>query len=111
MYAQGAARDGHIQEYLGSFGLSPLDQPGGRTMADTTSLWITELWEFYINTGDEALVVEMWPVAQKAIAWQIAASAQIGLPWKLVCTYDILVSPKAQPLWGCLNLSPSDDII
>ena len=85
-YAEGAAGDGHIQEYLGSFGLSPLDQVGGRTMADTTTLWIAELFEFYAHNGNLSFVQEMWPTAQKALAWQIRASAQIGLPWHLVST-------------------------
>lgn len=31
-WATGQGSDGHIQEYLGSFGLGPLDVPGGRTM-------------------------------------------------------------------------------
>jgi hypothetical protein len=60
-------------------------------MADTTTLWITQLYEFYVHTGNASFVQEMWPVAQRAIAWQVGASAQIGLPWHLVCTYDILV--------------------
>lgn len=89
-YAAGAAADGHINEYLGSFGLGPLDAPGGRVMADTTTLWIVELYEFWINSGDSALVQEMWPIAAKAIAWQIEACVQIGLPWHLTATYDII---------------------
>jgi non-lysosomal glucosylceramidase len=63
-------------------------------MADTTTLWITELYEFYANTGDAALVVEFWPTAKRAINWQIAACNGIDLPWRLVCTYDILVLEK-----------------
>ena len=55
-YTQGQYPDGHIPEYLGSFGISPLDQTGGRTMADTTSLYITELYEFLIGTGNATLV-------------------------------------------------------
>jgi non-lysosomal glucosylceramidase len=80
-----------MPEYLGDFGLGPLDKTGGRTMADTTTLWVTELFEFWINTGDVAMVNEMWPAAKRAIAWLIGAAEQIGLPWHLVCTYDILV--------------------
>ena len=59
-------------------------------MADTTTLWIVELYEMYINTGDISLVERFWPAAQRAIAWQIGACEQIGLPWRLVCTYDII---------------------
>jgi non-lysosomal glucosylceramidase len=89
-YAFGQAKDGHIPEYLGSFGLGPLDNPGGRVMADTTTLWLVELYEFWINTGDRVLLDEMWPTAAAAVAWQINACSQIGLPWRLVCTYDII---------------------
>ncbi len=85
-YAIGAAKDGHIQEYLGSFGLGPLDVPGGRTMADTTTLWITELYEFYLHSGDVEIILENWETAKRAINWQIGASAEIGLPWHLVST-------------------------
>ena len=89
-YAAGQLPDGHIPEYLGAFGLGPLDQTGGRTMADTTTLWIVELYEMYINTGDLAVVEKYWPNAVAAIKWQIGACEQIGLPWRLVCTYDII---------------------
>ena len=70
-YARGQYKDGHIPEFLGDFGLGPLDNTGGRTMADTTTLWVTELFEFWINTGDVALVNELWPNARAAIGWLI----------------------------------------
>ena len=90
-YARGQYKDGHIPEFLGDFGLGPLDNTGGRTMADTTTLWVTELYEFWINTADVTLLNELWPAARAAVGWLISAAAQIGLPWHLVCTYDILV--------------------
>jgi non-lysosomal glucosylceramidase len=99
-YAIGAAADGHIQEYLGSFGLSPLDSVGGRTMADTTTLWITELYEFYVNTADLAFVQEMWPTAQRAIAWQIGVSQKIGLPVRASVCVCVPV------FWGRQGCSP-----
>ena len=114
-YARGQYKDGHIPEFLGDFGLGPLDNTGGRTMADTTTLWVTELFEFWINTGDVALVNELWPNARAAIGWLISAAEQIGLPWHLVCTYDILVleactflrHPRAQNIKLALNPPPS----
>jgi len=82
--------DGYIQEFLGPFGVGPFDVPGGRIMADTTTLWITELYELWCHTGDPTLLTDLWPIAVKAINWTIANSAEIGLPWKLYSTYDIL---------------------
>ena len=35
------------QEYLGDFGVGPIDVPGGRTMGDVTTVWILELLELY----------------------------------------------------------------
>lgn len=89
-WGSGQATDGHIWEYLGSFSLGPLDQPGGRTMGDTTTLWVMELLELWHNTGDEDFLLEMWPIAKRAVYWQIQEASQIGLPWHLVCTYDII---------------------
>ncbi len=73
-WASGQAADGHLPEYLGSFGLGPLDQPGGRIMADTTSIWIIELLELYQHTGDAALLEQLYGVAVGAIKWQISAA-------------------------------------
>jgi len=89
-WASGQASDGHLPEYLGSFGLGPFDQPGGRTMADTTTIWLLELLELYRHTGDVSMLAELYPTAVGAVKWQIGASKQLGLPYGLVCTYDIL---------------------
>lgn len=89
-WGSGQAKDGHIYEYLGSFGLGPIDVPGGRTMGDTTSLWVVEILEVWRHTADEDFLQEMWPIAKNAMYWQINNAAEIGLPWHLVCTYDII---------------------
>lgn len=73
-----------------SFGLGPLDVPGGRVMADTTSVWIIELLELWQHTGNAELLQELYHAAVGGVKWQIAASEQLGLPYGLVCTYDIL---------------------
>ena len=59
-------------------------------MADTTSIWILELLELYQHTGDFSLLQRLYPVAVGGIKWQIAVSQKLGLPYELVCTYDIL---------------------
>ena len=89
-WGSGQATDGHIWEYLGSFSLGPIDEPGGRIMGDTTTLWVMEVFELWKHTGDEDFLQEMYPIAKKAMYWQIQNAAEIGLPWHLVCTYDII---------------------
>jgi non-lysosomal glucosylceramidase len=82
--------DGHIVENIASFSLGPIDQPGGRVMADTSSVFVLELLELWRHTGDGALLAELWPAAARATAWMIGNAAALGLPLHLVCTYDML---------------------
>jgi non-lysosomal glucosylceramidase len=89
-WASGQGADGMIQEYLASFNLGPMDQPGGRTMADVTTIWLLNLLDIYRNTGDVEFLQELWPVATAAFEWQAGQAAPTGLPQHLVCTYDIL---------------------
>ena len=85
-----AACGGCIYEYLGSFGLGPLDVPGGRIMGDTTTLFVVEVYEYWIGTGDESLLAEFYPTVVTATEWAIKQGGPDGLPLHLVCTYDIL---------------------
>jgi len=89
-YARGQAANGHIDEYLGSFGLGPVDAAGGRVMADTTTLFVVEAYEFYINTGDLEFLHDLYPAVKSAMAWLVERAKGVGLPQHLVCTYDIL---------------------
>jgi non-lysosomal glucosylceramidase len=89
-WGSGQDPTGFIYEYLGPFGVGPFDVPGGRIMGDTTTLWVVELLELYRNTGDGALLAELWPTATRAIAWLIGNAAPLGLPERLYSTYDIL---------------------
>jgi len=93
--AGAGAGAGYVNEYLGSFGLGPFDQPGGRIMGDTTTLWIVEMWELWRQTGDFAFLSTWWPSIIRALQWQSGAACMNGplnqgLPFKLVCTYDII---------------------
>jgi len=36
---------------------------------DTTPYWIVALWRYWRATGDDALLEELWPAAQRAYAW------------------------------------------
>jgi len=89
-WASGQDATGFIQEFLGPFGVGPFDVPGGRIMGDTTTLWVVELLELWQETGDDALLAELWPTAVRAIGWLVENARPLGLPEKLYSTYDIL---------------------
>ena len=90
----GQASDGHIVENIGSFSLGPVDEPGGRTMGDTSTTFVLELLELWQHTGDEALLADLWPSAARAVAWMVGNAAPVGLPLHLVCTYDMMALEK-----------------
>ena len=85
--------DGMITENPGGF-VAPGEGCGGRTMGDTTTIWLLELLEIWQSTGNSSRLAEAWPAAVKGINWQIAVSQEYGLPAHLVCTYDILAMEK-----------------
>jgi non-lysosomal glucosylceramidase len=89
-WASGQDTSGFIYEFLGPFGVGPFDVPGGRIMGDTTTLWVVELLEVWQNTGDDALLTDLYPTAVRALSWLIMNAAPLGLPEKLYSTYDIL---------------------
>ena len=37
--------------------------------ADTTPFWIVALWRYWRASGDDALLAELWPTAEKAFGW------------------------------------------
>ena len=45
------------------------DFPYAYYHADTTPYWIVALWQHWRATGDDAVLAELWPTAQKAWAW------------------------------------------
>ena len=63
------ASDGHVEEVLAAFNHGPLDQPGGRIMGDTTSLYVLEAYELYRHTGNATRLRARWPAVRKAIEW------------------------------------------
>ena len=90
------AKDGHVYECLAGFGHGPLDHPSGRYMGDTTSIYVLEVYEMYMHTGNKTWVSETWPAVKKAIDWCISnanapapnATEPYGLPQKITTTYD-----------------------
>jgi glycogen debranching enzyme len=37
--------------------------------ADTTPYWIVAVWRYWLSTGDDGFVDEMWPALESAFAW------------------------------------------
>eukprot|EP00048_Salpingoeca_helianthica_P016203 m.230998 g.230998 ORF g.230998 m.230998 type:complete len:1044 (-) comp18208_c0_seq1:66-3197(-) len=91
-WGEGQQSAGYLYEDLGSFGLGPLDQWADRIMGDTTSLWVVEQWELFSNTNDTAYLLQHMSIIRNAVRWMIsnANTHNQGLPWRLVCTYDII---------------------
>ena len=66
------------------------DGCGGRRMGDVSSIWVLEVLEIYLHSGNASRLAQAWPAVVDAVKWSIAMSAAQGLPAHLVCTYDIL---------------------
>ena len=84
--------DGMIQETFtpGCTGDTyPYDRPAGRAMGDVTTIFILETLELYRWTNDSVFLKDMYPHVVAGVKWQLAVSAQLGLPEHLDCTYDI----------------------
>lgn len=70
-----------------------MDVGGGRVMGDTTTLYLLEMYELYLHTGNKTFVTSKWTSAQRALAWLVAnanatTSGGLGLPQYLATTYD-----------------------
>ena len=91
--SQALHSDGYLMEDLACSTLGVLDHPCDRTMADTTSLFIMEQYELYINTGDIDYLKKHYPVVTKGLWWMMNnaySNDNLGLPYQLPCTYDML---------------------
>jgi non-lysosomal glucosylceramidase len=89
--------DGFIPEVLITGGVpknakppvGPLDQPGGRDMGDSATVFALGVWQYYLWTGDRQFLDSMWPHVRSAAFWQIERSKSHGLPEYLQTTYDL----------------------
>lgn len=81
------AADGHVWESLGYTG-KPMDNGGGRIMGDTTTLYLLELYEILLHTGNQSYVKSKWASAKNATAWMISNAGNFTLPQYLQTTYD-----------------------
>eukprot|EP00038_Savillea_parva_P009621 m.184763 g.184763 ORF g.184763 m.184763 type:complete len:1027 (+) comp16225_c0_seq1:84-3164(+) len=84
-FAQDA--DGHVWESLAYTG-KPMDVGGGRLMGDTTTLYLLEMWEILLHTGNTSYVKSKWASAKNATAWMIGNAGNFSLPQYLQTTYD-----------------------
>ena len=86
------ASDGHVIESLagGCGGGRPgdLDEPSGRMMGDTTSLFVVEVGEWWHLSGDTVALSARWPAVMRAIGWMLDNANVTGLPRFLETTYD-----------------------
>ena len=86
------APDGHVIESLaggcGGGKPGPLDEPSGRLMGDTTSLFVAEVGEVWHLSGDSVAMRARWPAVKRAIAWMLLNANVTGLPRFLETTYD-----------------------
>jgi len=94
--------DGFIPEVLITGGVpknvkaavGTLDQPGGRDMGDSDTVFVLGVWQYYLWTGDRAFLDSMWPHVLSAALWQIERSKAYGLPQYLQTTYDLFQFDK-----------------
>ena len=77
--------DGHIFESLaggcGRGAPGALDQPRGRLMGDTTTLFVAEVAEWWYMSGDVEELEAKWPSVKKAVAWLLANANTTGSKW------------------------------
>jgi hypothetical protein len=92
---------GMIQEVLGSMGgggriTGPMDESaGGRTMSDTTTIFILDTFQVYLNTGDLAFVKGTWPHLVQAAQWQVQRTKDgNGFPHHLQNTCEYWLPPS-----------------
>ena len=45
-------------------------------MADTTAMFVVGLYQYYLWTGDQALLDQLWPSAKRAMTWVIVDSTK-----------------------------------
>lgn len=70
------------------------DHPQGRIMSDSSSMFVVDVLELLRWSGDVDTVKLYYPTIVKIAKWQMAKSAQYGVPVKLETTYDIIGFPR-----------------
>lgn len=70
------------------------DQPQGRVMSDSTSMFILYVLELLRWAGDTETLRLYYPTVKRAAQWQMLKSKELGVPKGLETTYDILRFPQ-----------------
>lgn len=86
-WAGNQGQDGMLAEQIHN--ANP-DQPEGRIMSDSTSMFICYILELLKWSGDTETLRLYYPTVKRAAEWQMNVSATYGVPLKLQTTYDIL---------------------
>ncbi len=84
--------DGSIPEELESGGVAwvgPFEEPSGREMGDSATVFVLGVFQYYLWTGDQLFLESMWPHVRSAALWEISRSKTYGLPEYLQNTYDL----------------------
>merc|ERR1719506_2310006 len=72
------------------------DQPQGRIMSDSSSMFIVYLLELMRWSNDTRSLELYYPTAKRAAQWQMDKSKEFGVPLGLETTYDIIGFPRYQ---------------
>ena len=86
-FAAAQQPDGYVREKMGHRS-TPLDHPRGRMMGDGNTCFVLELYQDYLWSGDRAFLAPLWPVAKRALQWQMRRADRYGLPARLNNSYD-----------------------
>ena len=70
------------------------DQPEGRVMADSTSMFIMYVLELLRWDGDAQTLQLYYPTVKRAAEWQMNVSATFGVPLKLETTCAPTLPPN-----------------
>jgi non-lysosomal glucosylceramidase len=92
-WAANQGADGMLAEQI--LNTNP-DQPQGRNMSDSSSMFIVYLLELMRWSNDTRSLELYYPAAKRAAQWQMDKSEEFGVPLGLDSTYDILKFPKYQ---------------
>ena len=87
-YATRQKPDGQFSTALGLGNRYPLDDGPTSQNGRSISTFILLTYLFYRNSGDEAVLRELWPYIAKALPWHLALISPEGLPTNLPAFSD-----------------------
>ena len=85
-FANTQTGEGYITEHIGN--TSEAANGCGRTMGDSCTCFLLEVWQNYLWTGDRAFFDSIWPATKRATQYQMTRCDSFGLPEHFDNTYD-----------------------